>query len=210
MEPQTARGDQLFVQRLANKGVRKAVLDRARPRIFLEYARAHSLFERGGQRVLVERRHTLEYHQVEVATDHRSGRQQICRRTQTRQALADDVAQPFGETTEHLRTLCVGPPASFRPWHACISQKARHFAHEERIALRPLVHSFGNAQACMRNTEADQQVLHLGGRQTFELHPPELRGAPQLGERGSQRMGTVDLDIAIGPNDQQPAAGQLS
>ena len=67
---------------------------------------------------------------------------------------------------------------------ALVPQKARHLAHKERIALRPLVHGFGDSQARLGNAKATQQLLHLGSRKSAELHTPELRRTPQLSQCG--------------------------
>ena len=95
------RSDHLLVQRLAEQRVSEAIPQRARPRVLMQPTRAQSLLDRRGQAVLAEAGDALQHAHVEFAADDGGNRQELERwRAQSREALADDGAQPFGDSAQ--------------------------------------------------------------------------------------------------------------
>jgi hypothetical protein len=80
---------------------------------------------------------------------------------------------------------------------------------EERIALRLAVNRFCQRTRHLAARDRLQHPLHLGRAQAAQLHAAKAGLPAQVGQRRRQRMGAVHLDVAVGPDHQQPRSLQV-
>jgi hypothetical protein len=71
-------------------------------------------------------------------------------------------------------------------------------------ALGLAVHLLGQLPGHVPAGDVREHLLDVLGRKATQGHAREGADAPELGKGPRQRVGAVDLDVAVGADDEQP------
>ena len=100
--------------------------------------------------------------------------------------------------------------AAFAHDEALFDEVAQHLLDEERVAFGLAVDLPRRAPRRPPGRGWRHHALHLVHGEAAQGDAAEVADAPQLGERRRQRVGAVDLDVAVGADDQQPRALEVA
>ncbi len=89
-------------------------------------------------------------------------------------------------------------------------QVAHDLLHEQGVTLRLAVDGLGQRARHLGAGDRHQHPLHLRRAQTPQQHTAKLGPTPELGQRRRQGVAAVDLDVAVGADDQQPRTGEIA
>ena len=194
----------LLVQRRAHQGVGEAPTAHA--------GLEHEMGGDGGVEgvehgVFLEAAHAQQQLEVEVGTDHRRDREDLVGVVgQAAQAATDHVAHPFGDGD--LVDVEVARPAPVALEDgARLDEAAQHLADEEGVALGLGPDGPGELFGALVEVVAGGGLEHGGhavGVEALDGDALHAGLAAEIGEQRRQRVGPVEVGVAVGANHQQP------